>query len=146
MAWNDPQWGNQNGGNKNNGGPPDLDELWKKFNQRLNGLFGRKGGGSSGDEPPPRIGGGPEFSIPGGAGLVVALAVLVWLASGFYIVDAGERGVVLRFGKYAETTQPGPAGICPIRWKPWKWSTWSRSAPWSWATRTASRPRCWARP
>ncbi len=113
MAWNDPQWGNQNGGNKNNGGPPDLDELWKKFNQRLNGLFGRKGGGTGGEEPPRRLGGGPEFSIPGGAGLVVALAVLVWLASGFYIVDAGERGVVLRFGKYAETTQPGPRWHLP---------------------------------
>jgi len=113
MAWNDPQWGNQNGGNKNNGGPPDLDELWKKFNQRLNGLFGRKGGGAGGEEPPRRLGGGPEFSIPGGAGLVVALAVLVWLASGFYIVDAGERGVVLRFGKYAETTQPGPRWHLP---------------------------------
>jgi len=53
MAWNDPQWGNQNGGKKNSGGPPDLDELWKNFNRRLNGLFGRKGGG--GEEPPPRI-------------------------------------------------------------------------------------------
>ncbi len=113
MAWNDPQWGNQNGGNKNNGGPPDLDELWKKFNQRLNGLFGRRGGGAGGGEPPRRFGDGPEFSIPGGAGLVVALAVLVWLASGFYIVDAGERGVVLRFGKYAETTQPGPRWHLP---------------------------------
>ncbi len=112
MAWNDPQWGNQNGGNKN--GPPDLDELWKNLNRRLNSLFGRKGGG--GDEPPPRIGGeggGREFNIPGGAGLIVALAVLVWLASGFYIVDAGERGVVLRFGKYAETTLPGPRWHLP---------------------------------
>ncbi len=102
MAWNDPQWGG--GGNKNAGGPPDLDELWKNFNRRLNELFGR---GGSGDEPP-RIGGGREFNIPGGAGLLIGLAVLVWLASGFYIVNAGERGVVLRFGKYLETTQPGP--------------------------------------
>ena len=111
MAWNDPQWGNQNGGKKNSGGPPDLDELWKNFNRRLNDLFGRKGGG--GDEPPPRIGGGREFNIPGGAGLLVGLAVLVWLASGFYIVDAGERGVVLRFGKYAESTMPGPRWHLP---------------------------------
>ena len=104
MAWNDPQWGNQNGGNRNNGGPPDLDELWRNFNRRLREMFGRSGGG----EPPSREGGGGDIGVPGGAGLVVALAVLVWLASGFYIVDAGERGVVLRFGKYAETTQPGP--------------------------------------
>jgi len=110
MAWNDPQWGSQGGGNKNNGGPPDLDELWRNFNRRLNGLFGRKGGG---DEPPSRIGGGREFNFPGGAGLLVVLALLVWLASGFYIVDAGERGVVLRFGKFAETTQPGPRWHLP---------------------------------
>ena len=111
MAWNDPQWGNQNGGNKNNGGPPDLDELWKNLNRRLNGMFGRKGGGNG--EPPPRIGGGREFNLPGGAGLLIGLAVLVWLASGFYIVDAGERGVVLRFGKFAETTMPGPRWHMP---------------------------------
>ena len=107
MAWNDPQWGNQGGGgNKNAGGPPDLDELWKNFNRRLNELFGKKGGGS-GNEPP-RVGGGREFHIPGGAGLLIGLALLVWLASGFYIVDAGERGVVLRLGKYLETTDAGP--------------------------------------
>lgn len=103
MAWNDPQWGKDGG----NGGPPDLDEIWKRFNQKLNSLLGGKGrpggdgGGGSG-------GGLPKFQIPGGAGLLVALAVLVWLASGFYIVDTGERGVVLRFGKYVETTMPGP--------------------------------------
>ncbi|MDP2834264.1 MAG: FtsH protease activity modulator HflK [Pseudomonadota bacterium] len=112
MAWNDPQWGSGGGGNKNAGGPPDLDELWKNLNRRLNELFGKKGGGS-GDEPPPRIGGGRDFNIPGGAGLLIGLAVLVWLASGFYIIDAGERGVVLRFGKFAETTMPGPRWHLP---------------------------------
>jgi membrane protease subunit HflK len=69
-------------------------------------LFGKKGGGSG--DAPPRIGGGRDFNIPGGAGLLIGLAVLVWLASGFYIVDAGERGVVLRLGKYLETTDSGP--------------------------------------
>ena len=39
---------------------------------------------------------------------MAAIIVAVWLASGFYIVDTGERGVVLRFGKFIETTQPGP--------------------------------------
>ena len=111
MAWNDPQWGNQGGGGKNAGGPPDLDELWKNFNRRLNDLFGKKGDGN--EPPPPRIGGGREFNVPGGAGLLIGLAVLVWLASGFYIVDAGERGVVLRFGRFVETTQPGPRWHLP---------------------------------
>jgi membrane protease subunit HflK len=102
MAWNDPQWG----GKKNNDGPPDLDELWRKLNQKLNELFGRKGGGGrpSGDSEGPS--GGP-IKLPG-VGVLVAAAVAVWLGSGFYIVDAAKRGVVLRFGKYAETTQPGP--------------------------------------
>jgi membrane protease subunit HflK len=114
MAWNDPQWGNQGGG-KNNSGPPDLDELWRNFNRRLNGMFGRKGGAGNGggDSEPPRIGGGREFNIPGGAGVLVGLAVLVWLASGFYIINAGERGVVLRFGKFLETTEPGPRWHLP---------------------------------
>lgn len=114
MAWNDPQWGNQGGGNKNSGGPPDLDELWKNVNRRLNDIFGKKSGGGGGEEPP-RVGGGfqREFKIPGGAGLLIGLAVVVWLASGFYIIDAGERGVVLRFGKFAETTMPGPRWHLP---------------------------------
>jgi membrane protease subunit HflK len=93
MAWNDPQWGK-----KDNAGPPDLDELWKRFNQRLNGMFGGKGGGA----------GKPVGGNPGGlAGLLIGLAFLVWLATGFYIVDAGSKGVVQRFGKYAESTGPG---------------------------------------
>ncbi len=109
MAWNDPQWGG--GGNKNSGGPPDLDELWKNFNRRLNELFGNKGGDK--EPQPPGVGGNREVNIPGGIGLLLALALLVWLASGFYIVDAGERGVVLRFGKYLETTDPGPRWHLP---------------------------------
>lgn len=95
MALNEPQWGK-----KGNEGPPDLDELWRKFNQRLNELFGRKSGGTSGGD-----GGFRSF---GGGGLIIGLLVLVWIASGFYIVNAGERGVVLRFGRYVETTMPGP--------------------------------------
>ena len=111
MAWNDPQWGNQNRGGKD--GPPDLDELWRRLNQRLNGLFGGKnrpsgdsgGGGGRGFQP--------GFNIPGGFGLLAVLAVVIWAASGFYIVDAGQRGVVLRFGKYSETTMPGPRWHLP---------------------------------
>ncbi len=97
MAWNDPQWG----GKKNNDGPPDLDELWRKFNQKLNELFGRKGGGRpSGDGEGPS---GSPVKLPG-VGVLAAAAVAVWLGSGFYIVDAAKRGIVLRFGKYVETT------------------------------------------
>lgn len=101
MAWNDPDWGK-----KNNSGPPDLDEMWRKFNQKLSSMFGGKGPSSGGGMPSS----GQAF---GGLGIVVALAVVVWLGSGFYIVNAGERGVVLRFGKYVETTEPGPRWHMP---------------------------------
>src|ERR1700704_2123595 len=105
MSLNDPQWGKRG----SSGGPPDLDEIWRNVNRRLNELFGRKGGGS-GDEPSGTggDGGGMRPMLPlSGAGILVALVLVVWLASGFYIVDEGRRGVVTRFGKYTETTQPG---------------------------------------
>jgi membrane protease subunit HflK len=115
MSLNDPQWGGRgNGGGKRpNQGPPDLDELWRDFNRRLSGLIGkRRGGGNAGggggDKPP------TEFSrrfVGGGAGVLLALAFVVWLASGFYIVDASQRGIVLRFGKFKETTESG------LRWR-----------------------------
>ncbi|MCC6610602.1 MAG: FtsH protease activity modulator HflK [Burkholderiales bacterium] len=105
MSLNDPQWGRKGGGGPGgNQGPPDLDELWRSFNQRLNSIF-RRGGGGSGGEPP------GVRQLGGGAGLIVALILVVWLASGFYIVDASQRGVVLTFGKYSETTGPG------LRWR-----------------------------
>ncbi len=105
MSSNEPQWGK-----KGNDGPPDLDELWRKFNQKLNSLLGGKGNGSGGGG----IGKGtPEFNTVGGAGFIIALLLLVWIASGFYIVNAGERGVVLRFGKFLETTQSGPRWHLP---------------------------------
>jgi len=104
MAWNDPDWGK-----KNSGGPPDLDELWRRFNQKLNTLFGGKGGsgGPTGGSP---ISGG---KMAAGLGLIPMLVILIWLGSGFYIVNAGERGVVLRFGKFVEATQPGPRWHLP---------------------------------
>ena len=104
MAINDPQWGRRGG----NQGPPDLDELVRNFNQKIGALFGRKGGGNGGAP------GGPGLAqFGGGAGILIALIVLVWLASGFYIVDASQRGIVLRFGKFAEETQPGPRWHLP---------------------------------
>ncbi len=109
MSLNDPQWGKKGGGN----GPPDLDELWRNFNQKLNGLFGRKGGGGGASVQPPSM-----RQIGGGAGLLLAVVLAVWLASGFYIVDAKQRGVVFTFGKYHRTHQSGlalaPAVSIPV--------------------------------
>ncbi|HWD17344.1 MAG TPA: protease modulator HflK N-terminal domain-containing protein, partial [Casimicrobiaceae bacterium] len=89
MSLNDPQWGKRGG--SNNSGPPDLDEIWRNVNRRMNELFGRRREpqDAGGD------GGGPGFKLPlGGLGLLVALVIVIWLASGFYIVDEGRRGVV----------------------------------------------------
>jgi len=110
MSLNDPQWGRRGGGGGGNQGPPDLDELMRNFNRKLGSLFGRKGGGNgNGDRP-----GGPALSqFGGGAGILLILILLVWLASGFYIVDASQRGLVLRFGKFVEETQPGPRWHLP---------------------------------
>ncbi len=109
MSLNDPQWGKRGGG----GGPPDLDEIWRNVNRRLADLFGRKSGPDN--NPPPSEPPGRRLRLPmGGAGLLVALVLGVWLASGFYIVDEGRRGVVTRFGKYTETTQPGPRWHLPF--------------------------------
>ncbi len=103
MSLNDPQWGR-----RPNQGPPDLDEILREFNRKLNNLFGRRGGG--GDEPPR---GGDVKRFGGGAGLLLGFIVVVWLASGFYIVNEGQRGVVLRFGEYSVTTMPGPRWHLP---------------------------------
>ncbi len=100
MALNDPNWG------RRGDGPPDLDEIWNRLRQRLFGLFGGRGGGR-------RPGDSGAKGFPGGAWLLVILVVIVWLASGFYIVDASQRGVVLRFGKYHQTTEPGPQWHLP---------------------------------
>jgi len=110
MSLNDPNWGRQGGSRGPGGGssgPPDLDELWRSFNRRLGELFGRRGGGSEPPRPPSRM----RF---GGGGLIAGVVLAVWLASGFYIVVEGQRGVVLTFGKLAGETGPG------LRWRfPW---------------------------
>ncbi|MGA0024698.1 MAG: FtsH protease activity modulator HflK [Burkholderiales bacterium] len=109
LSLNDPQWGRRPGGG--NQGPPDLDEIWRQLNRRLSQLLGAKGGGN-GDSP--GGGGGPSAgAVGGGAGLLVGLVVVVWIASGFYIVNEGQRGVVLRFGKFIDTTPPGPRWHLP---------------------------------
>ena len=107
MSLNDPRWGNNQGGGDRGGnqGPPDLEEVWRDVNRRLAGLFGgkRNGDGGSGGSSPRQFG--------GGVGLIVGVVVALWAASGFYIVDASQRGIVLRFGKYIQTTEPG------LRWR-----------------------------
>ncbi len=99
--------------NNRNDGPPDLDELWRDFNRKLNGLFGgRKGGG------PARQGGEPSSGGPGpfqpdmksaglGLGLIGIVSLLLWLGSGFFIVQEGHQAVVTTFGKYSHTSDAG---------------------------------------
>ena len=102
MALNDPQWGN-----KNSGGPPDLEELLRKLNAKVTAMMGGKGGTG-------KPGGGQSQGFGPGIGLIVAIVALIWVGSGFYIVDASQRGVVLRFGKLIETTEPGPRWHLPF--------------------------------
>ncbi|HEX8740296.1 MAG TPA: protease modulator HflK, partial [Casimicrobiaceae bacterium] len=103
MSLNDPQWGRRGGG----GGPPDLDEIWRNVNRRMSELFGRR-------PPQEPHEGGPAPGVPlAGLAWLIALVIVIWLASGFYIVDEGRRGVVTRFGRYTETTLPGPRWHLP---------------------------------
>lgn len=109
MAWNEPgnngrdPWG---GGNRNDQGPPDLDEVMKKLQDGLNGLFGKKksGGSDNGSQ-----GGGFHLS-PVALGVLGLVLVVGYAALGFYKVDEQERAVVLRFGQFLETKAPG------LRW------------------------------
>ena len=98
MGLNDPQWGN-----KNNGGPPDLEALLRKLNAKITALLGGKKPSGNNSGP-----GMPMPNIGGGLGLLAIIAALIWMGSGFYIVDASQRGVVLRFGKQVSTTEAGP--------------------------------------
>jgi modulator of FtsH protease HflK len=131
MSLNDPQWGRGGGSNNSNDGgrdderrpqrpgnegPPDLDELWRDFNRRLNGLFGRRGGGAGRSGGGGGLGGLRPDGKGAGIGLsaVIAVIALIWLGSGFYIVPEGQVGVVTTFGKYTDTARPG------FRWRlPW---------------------------
>jgi len=114
MSLNDPNWG-RNAGQKSESdsgsrrppedGPPDLDEIWRDFNRRLSSLFGGRGGGSgNGGGQRPSIGNpfgsGRQAGI--GLGIVAALVALMWLGSGFYIVQEGQAAVVMRFGEVRE--------------------------------------------
>jgi len=98
-----------------NQGPPDLDELWRDFNRKLGGFFGNNkltgrgaptgggpggGGGSGGFQP--------DMKSAGiGAGLIVGVALLIWLGTGFFIVEEGQQAVITQFGKYNTTVGAG---------------------------------------
>ena len=91
-----------------NSGPPDLDELWKDFNRKLGGLFGKP-------SRPPRGGNGgggggfqPDMKSAGiGLGLILGVIVLIWLGTGFFIVQEGQQAVITQFGKYNKTVYAG---------------------------------------
>jgi membrane protease subunit HflK len=112
MAWNEPGGGKDPwSGKGGDQGPPDLDEVVRKLQERLGGLFGgrrRGGGGGNGSGRPYRPVGGVSV------GVVLGLALVGWLASGIYIVQPAERGVVTRFGAYEAVTSPGPHWHLPF--------------------------------
>ena len=110
MSWNEPGGGNNRprdpwGGNDQ--GPPDLDEAIKKLQQRISGLFGGRGSGGS------SAGGSSGGGLSGALlGVLIAGVVTVWALMGFYQLDEQERAIVLRFGEYNGTMQPG------LQWNP----------------------------
>jgi len=109
MAWNEPgnndkdPWKNKGGKNQ---GPPDLDELLNDLGKKVSGIFGGKGGKSSGGSTPS----GKSFSSIG-ISLVVIIALVVYAFSGFYTIKEAEKCIVLKFGQYSGTVDPG------INWK-----------------------------
>jgi membrane protease subunit HflK len=100
MAWNEPGGEKRNPWNRPQQSQNDLDDVLRNFQRRLSSLFGRGGGGS----------GGSGQSSPGftrGLGSILLLLGAVWIGSGMYRVDAQERAVILRFGKFVQITGPG---------------------------------------
>nr|WP_245593901.1 FtsH protease activity modulator HflK [Comamonas badia] len=92
--------------------PPDLDELWRDLQRKLNGLFGGGGrGGRRGFPSPPGGGGGgfqPDMrNARKGIGLLAIVGVLIWLATGFFIVQEGQQAVITQFGQYKSTVGAG---------------------------------------
>ena len=94
-----------------NDGPPDLDELWRDFNRKLGGMFGAKGGGNGrrgGDGADGRPPLPPDMKSAGiGVGLISAVVAIIWLGSGFFIVQEGQQAVITQFGKYKHTVDAG---------------------------------------
>jgi membrane protease subunit HflK len=102
MAWNEPGGNGDKDpwGGRGNQGPPDLDEVFRNFQKKFGSLFGGKGGSRGANTSGS---GGRGY----GLGIVIAIVLLFWGATGFYKIEEAERGVVLRFGKHVETTQRG---------------------------------------
>ncbi|MFS2036702.1 FtsH protease activity modulator HflK [Polaromonas sp. CT11-55] len=98
-----------------NQGPPDLDELWRDFNRKLGGLFGggknnnpNRGGFGRGNGGGNNGGFQPDMKSAGiGVGLIASVAVLIWLGTGFFIVQEGQQAVITQFGKYHSTVGAG---------------------------------------
>jgi membrane protease subunit HflK len=110
LSLNDPQWGRGSKDGKQDGkkpedGPPDLDQLWRDFNQSIARLFGKNGGNDSGSNGS----GGSSDSTFAKIGLGVVLIVIgfFWMVSGFFIVEEGKTGVITTFGKYSYQASPG---------------------------------------
>jgi membrane protease subunit HflK len=96
----------------NNDGPPDLDQVMRDLSRKINNLFGKGGGNQPNRQPnKPTNGGDAMPALP--VMPIVAVVVLVWLGTGFYIVDQGSLGVVKRFGNFVETAEPGPRWHLP---------------------------------
>jgi membrane protease subunit HflK len=97
VAWNEPggDKGKDPWGRRKEQGPPDLDQVFRNLRDKLAGLFG--GGRGGAEQPINHL----------GLGLIVLVAIVLWLLTGFYVVNQGERGVVLQFGKKSEVTGPG---------------------------------------
>lgn len=89
-----------------NQGPPDLDELWRDFNRKLGGLFGGNNRGGRGGQAPQGFKPDPK-STGIGLGLVVGVAALIWLGTGFFIVQEGQQAVITQFGRYHSTVGAG---------------------------------------
>ena len=109
MAWNQPDgngdrdpWGNRG----RQQGPPDLDEILRKLQSQWGRAFGRRPGGVGRSG---RGGGGRGFGRGGfvGAGVLAVVLVVVWWLAGIWIIQEPEKGVVLRFGAYHRTMDPG---------------------------------------
>ena len=112
LSLNDPRWGRNpeddrkaQDGRRPGDGPPDLDQMWRDFNARLNRMFGGRGNNNGGGDN-----GGPRGEMRGagiGAGVIAIIVGFIWLAIGAFIVQEGQAGVVTTFGKYSHTTTPG---------------------------------------
>lgn len=102
-----PGWGQ-----RNNEGPPDLDEVMRDLSRKINNLFGKKRGPSN--QPDNNAGGNASGNVSLPIVPILAIIALLWMATGFYIVDQGSLGVVQRFGKFQEMTESGPRWHLPF--------------------------------